>query len=199
MTYIFPGGRPTVVRGLALSSFFLPLLKPHYQGRVVGFVVGGRNIAVAAALPPSFVYCIANIKWFMDFLYLIFYACLRLRFLDVETNPGPRLPFPAVCRILCSNVPGLAGNLSDLAVASSLYDILLCSETLVSDVRHVSELLVPECIKQTFDLQRLGRVGQTGGPAHSIGGPAHSIGGPTHSIGGPANSDGVAICRSSNA
>ena len=24
----------------------------------------------------------------MDFLYLIFYGCLRLRFLDVETNPG---------------------------------------------------------------------------------------------------------------
>ena len=34
-------------------------------------------------------------------------------------------------------------NLSDLAVASSQYDILLCSETLVSDLRHVSELLVP--------------------------------------------------------
>ena len=38
---------------------------------------------------------------------------------------------------------GLAGNLSDLTVASSQYDILLCSETLVSDMRHVSELLVP--------------------------------------------------------
>ena len=39
---------------------------------------------------------------------------------------------------------GLSGNLySDLAVASSQYDILLCSETLVSDLRHVSELLVP--------------------------------------------------------
>ena len=38
---------------------------------------------------------------------------------------------------------GLAGNLSDLAVASAQYDILLCSETLVSDLRHVSELLVP--------------------------------------------------------
>ena len=37
----------------------------------------------------------------MDFLYLIFYGCLRLRFLDVETNPGPRRPVPAVCRILC--------------------------------------------------------------------------------------------------
>ena len=33
-------------------------------------------------------------------------------------------------------------NLSDLTVASSQYDILLCSETLVSDMRHVSELLV---------------------------------------------------------
>ena len=78
----------------------------------------------------------------MDFLYLIFYGCLRLRFLDVETNPGQRRPVPAVCRILCSNVRGLAGNLSDLIVASSQYDILLCSETLVSDMRHVSEVLV---------------------------------------------------------
>ena len=38
---------------------------------------------------------------------------------------------------------GLSGNLSDMAVASSQYDILLCSETLVSHLRHVSELLVP--------------------------------------------------------
>ena len=38
---------------------------------------------------------------------------------------------------------GLSGNLSDLAVASSQYDILLCSETLVSGLCHVSELLVP--------------------------------------------------------
>ena len=38
---------------------------------------------------------------------------------------------------------GLAGNLSDLTVASSLYDILLCSANLVSDMRHVSRLLVP--------------------------------------------------------
>ena len=66
----------------------------------------------------------------MDFLYLIFYCCLRLRFLDVETNPGQRRPLPAVCRIPCSNVRGLAGNLSDLTVALSQYDILLCSVTL---------------------------------------------------------------------
>ena len=42
-----------------------------------------------------------------------------------------------------SNVRGLAGNLSDLTVASSQYDILFCSETLVSDMRHLSELLIP--------------------------------------------------------
>ena len=79
----------------------------------------------------------------MDFLYLIFYGCLRLRFPDVETNPGQSRPVPAVCRILCSNARGLAGNLSDLTVASSQYDILLCSETWVSDIRHVPQVLVP--------------------------------------------------------
>ena len=79
----------------------------------------------------------------MDFLYLIFYGCLRLRCLDVETNPGPRRPVPDVCRILCSNMRGMAANLGDLTMTSSQYDILLCSKTLVSDMRHVSEVLVP--------------------------------------------------------
>ena len=79
----------------------------------------------------------------MDFQYLIFYGCLRLRFLDVATNPGLRCPVPAACRILCSNASGLSRNLSDLTVASSQYDIVLCSETLVSDMHHVSEVLVP--------------------------------------------------------
>ena len=79
----------------------------------------------------------------MGTLHLKFYSCLILRVPDVETNPGPRRPVAASCRIMCSNVRGLSGNLSDLAVSSSQYDILLCSETLVSDLRHVSELLVP--------------------------------------------------------
>ena len=70
----------------------------------------------------------------MDFLYLIFNGCLRIRFLDVETNPGPCRLEPAVCRILCSNVQGLAGNLRDLTVASSQYDILLCALRLWSQI-----------------------------------------------------------------
>ena len=61
----------------------------------------------------------------------------------METNPGPRHPVPAVCRRLCSNVLGLAGNLSDLTVASSQNDILFCSETFVSYMRYMSEVLVP--------------------------------------------------------
>ena len=76
-------------------------------------------------------------------LYLIFYACLELRFSDVETNPGPRRSVPGACRILCSNVWGLSKNQSDVTVALSQYDFLLCSETLISDRHHISELLVP--------------------------------------------------------
>ena len=76
-------------------------------------------------------------------IHLIFYACLGLRFPDVETNPGPRRPVPEACGILYSKVRGLSKNLSDVTVASSLYVVLLCSETLVSDRRHISELLVP--------------------------------------------------------
>ena len=79
----------------------------------------------------------------MELIHLIFYACLRLRFLDVETNPGQRRPVLAVCRILCSNVWGLDENLGDPTVASSQHDILLCSETLISDMPHMSDLLVP--------------------------------------------------------
>ena len=62
----------------------------------------------------------------------------------METDPDRRHPVPAVSKILCSNnVRGLAGNLTDLTVASSHCDIPLCSETLVSDMLHVSELLAP--------------------------------------------------------
>ena len=41
--------------------------------------------------------------------------------------------------VMCGASPGTC----DLTVASSQYDILLCSETLVSDMRHVSEVSVP--------------------------------------------------------
>ena len=83
----------------------------------MGFVSGGDNIAITTALPPSFGYCSVNIKWFIDILYLIYYASLTPRFLYVVSNPGPRRPVPVVCRIHCFNVRGLAGNLSDLSLS----------------------------------------------------------------------------------
>ena len=43
--------------------------------------------------------------------------------------------------VICGAWPGTL--YSGLTVASSQYDILLRSETLVSDMRHVSEVLVP--------------------------------------------------------
>ena len=79
----------------------------------------------------------------MGIIHLLFHACLRIRFRDVETNPGPQSPVFTVCRKLCSNVWGFFRNLSDLTVASPQFDILLYSKTLVSVRRHMSELLVP--------------------------------------------------------
>ena len=110
----------------------------------MGFFGGSGNIAISTALPPSFcvLYCKHLIVYGIHISYF-FYACLRLRFRDVETNPGPRRPVPTVCRLFCSNEQGMAGNLSDLTIELSQYDILLCPETLVSDMSHVSELLVP--------------------------------------------------------
>ena len=57
--------------------------------------------------------------------------------------PVPRRPVSGVCRILCSTVWDLSRNLSDLTVAWSQYDLLLCYETLVSERHHLSELPVP--------------------------------------------------------
>ena len=57
---------------------------------------------------------------------------------DVHPNPGPQF-----FKCLYCNIRGLRANLSDLSVVSSGYDLLFCSETLVSELRHVSEVLVP--------------------------------------------------------
>ena len=62
---------------------------------------------------------------------------------DVEKNPGPTPTRRRQCRILYANVRGLHANLNDLIAASRQYDILFCSETLVSGMRHTSELLIP--------------------------------------------------------
>ena len=70
----------------------------------MGFVGGGFNIAIATPLPPSFcvLYCKHQIVYGISMSF--FYACQKLRCLDVETNPDQRRPVPALCRVLCTVV-----------------------------------------------------------------------------------------------
>ncbi len=79
-----------------------------------------------------------------SFIYIFFSESLKLLlFPDVELNPGPRVNAPARCRLLCCNIRGLYTNIRDFSVAATCYDVLLCSETLVSKQRHLSEVRVP--------------------------------------------------------
>ena len=62
---------------------------------------------------------------------------------DVEVNPEPTFCRRWQCRMLYSNIRGLHANLNDLMVSSRQFDILFCSETLVSNLRAPKELLIP--------------------------------------------------------
>ena len=76
---------------------------------------------------------------------LFFYGCLKLRFPDVEVNPGPR-EAPQCCRVMFTNINGLHGNRDELAIAATKFDdvaSLARAETKIAGRRHVSELLLP--------------------------------------------------------
>ena len=49
--------------------------------------------------------------------FLSFYACMKIWFWMWRLTLTRGVLFLLVCRILCSNVRGLAGNLRDLTVA----------------------------------------------------------------------------------
>ena len=77
-----------------------------------------------------------------------------LRFLDIRLILACGVLFPMSAEYSVVNYGRLAGNLSDLTVASSRYDILLCSKPLVSYMRHVLELPVPCFGRRTVMLYR---------------------------------------------
>ena len=72
---------------------------------------------------------------------LFFYGCLKLRFPDVEVNPGPRA-VPQCCRVMFSNINGLHSNIDELAIAATKVDVVACAETNVNGRRHVSEMIL---------------------------------------------------------
>ena len=85
----------------------------------------------------------------MDWIFLLFFACLVPRYPDVERNPGPRCSAPKRLRVLYSNINGLHGNITELGVAAVGFDLLFCVETKVTQHRHVSELMLPGFRKPT--------------------------------------------------
>ena len=87
-------------------------------------------------------YCCLCYCYFLRFFVCYFLSGISLMLSgDIESNPGPT--HHKFCNLLYCNIRGLYGNLSELAVASTKYDIICCSETLVSSRRHTSELLLP--------------------------------------------------------
>ena len=95
---------------------------------------------------------LASVNIVVVFCFDIFYVIYNISYFhhlilflsgDIEINPGPRSIRHRQCRLMYANIRGLQANLNDLSVASKQFDILLCSETLVSDMRRISEILVP--------------------------------------------------------
>ena len=62
----------------------------------------------------------------------------------MELNP---VPFNGSNFEFCyCNVCGIRANLYELSTVSKSFDIVLCSETLVSVFRHASVILIPGCV-----------------------------------------------------
>ena len=89
-------------------------------------------------------YCFVYSVYIVVILHIDFIVLLLLiLFGDIELNPGPVTGRNRQCRVLYLDIQGLYGNLHDLIVASKGFNILFCSETLVSNFRHISELAIP--------------------------------------------------------
>ena len=88
-----------------------------------------------------FVYVVYIVVVILHINFIVFLLLIMSG--DVELNPRPVNGRNWQCRVLYSSIRGLYGNLHDLIAASKGFDILLCSETLVSNFRHIAELSIP--------------------------------------------------------
>ena len=92
--------------------------------------------------------CMAILAYCYDVSHVLF--CLLILSGDVELHPRPRLTGRPQCRAMYSIIRGLYKNIHDLIAVSTQYDILFCSETLVSSRRHPTEILIPGFKKPTL-------------------------------------------------
>ena len=125
---------PLPVNWATLSKVALRLTLNHLLTTL------SRCIAVSSQ-PASHLFLLSFRFYFCYFYFYFIFYCYSLIFLvlyrlillsgDVELNPGPsRSSF----KVLYSNVRGLASKLQDLSILASKYDMILCPETLVSNI-----------------------------------------------------------------
>ena len=88
-----------------------------------------------------FVYIVYIVVVILHISFIVFLLLILSG--DVELNPRPINGRNQQCHVLYSDIRGLYGNLHGLIVASKGFDILFCSETLVSNFRHIAELSIP--------------------------------------------------------
>ena len=103
-------------------------------------------IIVYIVVVRFFVNCCFYVSYFWFWTCCCFDFGMRILMLsgDLELNPGPATHYlKKSCRVLYSNIRGLRSNLRDLQAHASNFDLLLLSETLVSDNKHSVEFLIP--------------------------------------------------------
>ena len=115
------------------------------MGKVKLFLVNSVYIVVVDFVVVLFMIlvdrCMAILAFCYDVSHVLF--CLLILSGYVELHPGPRLTGRPQCRVMYSNIRGLYKNIHDLIAVSRQYDILFCSETLVSSRKHPAEILIP--------------------------------------------------------
>ena len=115
MVFFLCCNKKSIPRNIIWSSFILHTVlhfvlanscpaKPKLLWQGDGLVGGWRAIHRYCPL-CLFNYIVAFLYLFrMGILYLFFFACLVLRYPEVEVNPGPRVVAPRCCRVIFSNI-----------------------------------------------------------------------------------------------
>ena len=83
----------------------------------------------SSLLPSVFISFYCGLLIFISYGYFVFTLFACIFYTDVEVNPGPRVVAPRCGTVMFSNINGLHGNLRELAVAASRFDIVACAET----------------------------------------------------------------------
>ena len=116
------------------SLFYSFLLFFHYltwAGRQGDRLVGG-GWSFVPIITALFFFFFCSWVCFLIIIVMgcksVLYGCLKLRFPDVEVNPGPRVA-PQCFRVMFTNINGLHGTRDELAIAATKFDVVACAES----------------------------------------------------------------------